>query len=414
MSDIQSRQLNCGTPLIVEKMSGVRSAAICWLLPAGTAHDQILGESTMWAELVMRGAGALNSRAQADAFDKLGASRSTELGTFTLRIAATLLGSNVVETLPLLADMALRPRMDEDAIEPSRDLCLQAIASLKDDPHERSAHLARERHLPPPLNRSDLGTEEGLRVLTRERLMTVYGERMKPGGSLITVAGDVDMEPIEQALNALLEGWNGSTPEPKPTSEAPRGYYHEQEETNQVQIILVHDGPAEPHQDSLLEKVVLNVLSGGMAGRLFTEVREKRGLCYSVSAGYRGDRDFGVVSAYVGTTPDKAQEALTVLLGELRRINTPEGRITPEEFQRALVGMKSGVIFSGESSGARAVSLAADQRKLGRPRSLKEIAQQLDGITLERVNSYLSTRKLGKMTVQTLGPRGLKFEEEGV
>jgi predicted Zn-dependent peptidase len=410
MSDIQSRQLVCGTPLLVEKMSGVNSAAICWMLPAGTAHDQILGESPMWSELILRGGGTLNSRAQADAFDKLGVSRSTDLGTFTLRIAATLLGSNVLASLPLLADMVLRPRMDEDAIEPCRDLCLQAIASLKDDPQERAAYLARERHLPPPLNRTDMGTEDGLRALSRDRLITAYHERVRPVGSLITVAGAVDADPIEELLNVLLEGWNGSTQEPRPTAEAPRGYYHEQEETNQVQIVLMHDAPAEPHQDSILEKVVLNVLSGGMAGRLFSEVREKRGLCYSVNAGYRGDRDYGYVSAYVGTTPDKAQEAVTVLLGELRRITTPEGRVTPEEFHRALVGMKSGVVFSGESSGARAVSLASDQRTLGRPRTLEEITQKLEGVTLDQVNSYLATRRLGKMTVQTLGPRNLKVE----
>lgn len=411
MSDIHSIILECGTPLIVEKMSGVNSAAVCWLLPAGTAHDQILGESPMWSELVLRGSAGLSSREQADAFDRLGVSRSTELGTYTLRIAATLLGSNILHTLPLLADMVLRPRMDEDAIEPCRDLCLQAIASLKDDPQDRAAYLARERHLPPPLNRTDMGTEEGLRALTRERLVSVYKERVRPGGSLITIAGAVDAAPVRDELNRLLEGWTGATPEPKPTSEAPRGVYHEQEETNQVQIIVMHDAPPEPHQDSILEKVVLGVLSGGMAGRLFSEVREKRGLCYSVNAGYRGDRDFGVVSAYVGTTPDKAQSALDVLMGELRRISTPEGRVTPEEFHRAIVGMKSGVVFSGESSGARAVSLASDQRKLGRPRTLEEITQKLDGVTLDQVNSYLATRRLGRMTVQTLGPRRLTVSE---
>jgi predicted Zn-dependent peptidase len=145
-----------------------------------------------------------------------------------------------------------------------------------------------------------------------------------------------------------------------------------------------------------------------MSGRLFSEVREKRGLCYSVSAGYRPDRDYGVVTAYVGTTPERAQESLDVLIAELHRISTPEGRVTEEEFKRAKVGMKSGLVFSGESTGSRAVSLAADQRKLGRPRSLDELAQQVDAVTLDQLNAYLARRAIGAATIQTLGPRDLK------
>ncbi len=397
-------------PLIVERMTGVRSAAITWLLPAGTAMDrpQARGECTMWCELLLRGAGDLDSRRQADAFDRLGISRDTDIGTYTLVLSASLMGTAVNDALPLLADMVLKPRMDDESIEPARDLALQAIASVRDDPQHWAADLARERHFPPPLNRSDLGTEEGIKSLDRPQLIEQWRGRAKPVGSVISVAGAVDAAAIEDRLNTLLANWTGATPEPKMTGEPVRGYHHEKDKSNQVQIIVLHDAPPEPHPDSMLEKIVINVLSGGMAGRLFSEVREKRGLCYSVNAGYRGDKTFGAVSAYVGTTPEKAQESLTVLLAELRRINTPEGRITPQEFQRALVGMKTGVVFSGESTGARAGSLASDQRRLGRPRSLDEITAQLDAITLDQVNAYLGRRSLGTMTIQTLGPKALK------
>jgi len=115
----------------------------------------------------------------------------------------------------------------------------------------------------------------------------------------------------------------------------------------------------------------------------------------------------GAVEAYVGTAPDRAQQSLDVLMQELRRINTPEGAITAEELDRALIGMKSRLIFSGESSSARAGSLAVDQHRLGRPRGLDEIAKEIDTVTLDRVNGYLAKRKLGMVTVQTLGPAAL-------
>jgi predicted Zn-dependent peptidase len=156
-----------------------------------------------------------------------------------------------------------------------------------------------------------------------------------------------------------------------------------------------------------MEKIVVQVLSGGMAGRLFSEVREKRGLCYAVSAGYRGEREFGTVTAYVGTTPERADEALRVLRAELDRINSPEGRITQDEFERAVIGMKSSLIFSGESTSARAAALATDQRRLGHPRTLEDVARQIDDVTLDRVHAYLARRGLGRMTIQTLGPKAL-------
>jgi predicted Zn-dependent peptidase len=126
-----------------------------------------------------------------------------------------------------------------------------------------------------------------------------------------------------------------------------------------------------------------------------------------VSASYTGNRDFGRALAYVGTTPERAQESLDVLLAELRRINTPEGKVTREEFDRAVTGFKSSLVFSGESTAARASALARDQFRLGRPRSLEELAAAIDAVTLEQVNDYLSTRSLGTLTVQTLGPAPL-------
>jgi predicted Zn-dependent peptidase len=411
MSVMTRRVLGCGMPLVIEHIEGVRSAAACWLVPGGSAMDpeDRLGRSTMWQELLMRGAGGRDSRQQADAVDRLGIGRSVEVGTYYMRVGATMLGARAAEGLVLLADMVLKPAMLEADAGPARDLALQAIASLKDDPQERAMIAARRRHLPDPVNRSGLGTPEGLMSLTAESLAREWKQTASPGGSILAMAGALDADEIESTLNRLLAGWSGSTTLPEKGPVPPRGYEHEEDDTNQVQIIVCHDAPTELVEDSMLEKVVVSVLSGGMSGRLFSEVREKRGLCYSVSAGYRGDRDYGSVTAYVGTTPERAQESLEVLLGELNRINSPGAadRVTDAEFQRAVAGMKSRLVFSGESTAARASALAADMHVYGRPRSLAEIAQKIDAVTLDQVNAYLARRKLGVLTVQTLGPKAL-------
>jgi len=313
----------------------------------------------------------------------------------------------LIEALPLIVDMVRKPRFDADSVEPVRDLALQALDSLKDDPQERASLAARQRHYAVPLNRSSLGTAEGLAAITRDELVSHWVTRAVPVGSILAVAGAVEPDALAAELNRLLKGWMGAAAEfargPAPT----RGYAHETDQTNQVQILLMHDAPPESDPMSVLEKVILSVLSGGMSGRLFSEVREKRGLCYSVSASYAAGKDFGAVAGYVGTTPERAQESLTVMLAELARINTPAGAVERDEFDRAVIGMKSRLVFSGESTAGRAASLAYDQHRLGRPRSLEEIARQIDAVTLDAVNAYVKTRKPGVMTIQTLGPAAL-------
>ncbi len=399
-----------GLRVVVEPIAGVRSAAVTWLVPGGAAFDPAdrLGRAAMWSELLLRGAGDLDSRAQADAFDRLGAHRSADAGALFIRLSLTCLGTRLGEALPLLTDMVLRPRMDEASIEPARELALAAIEALRDDPMERAMIAARARHLPAPLGRSTLGTPGGIAALTREELVMGWKQVALAGGSILAVAGAVDPESIRRSVDRLLGSWAGRVEEPRVEVEAPGGYAHEPDQTSQVQIIVMHEAPPEPHADSLPEKVALSVLSGTMSGRLFTEVRERRGLCYSVHARYSGDRDFGLVSANVGTTPDRAQQALDVLVGELRRINTPAGAVTPDEFRRAVVGMKSRLVFSGESTAARSSMMAADVYRLGRARTLDEIVDAVAAVTLDQVNAYLARRRLGRVTIQTLGPTALK------
>lgn len=409
MDQITTRTLGCGLVLIVERMEGVRSAAISWAIPAGAARDpdDRQGLAAMWHELILRGAGDLDSRAHADALDRIGATRGCDVGMHYLRLSLTLLAERVMEAMPLVVDMVRRPRFDAAAIEPVRDLCLQSLASLADEPQQRAALAARSRHHPTPLGRSGMGTEAGLRAIAREDVVSGWSARAVPAGSVLAVAGPVDADALAARLDALLAGWAGDAP---PIVRGPvpaRGYGHEPDESNQVQILVLADAPAEAHADAPRERAVAAVLSGGMSGRLFTEVREKRALCYSVSAAYSTEKDGGTLSAYVGTTPERAQESLDVLWAEMERLRTPGGAITEDELARAAVGMKSRLIFSGESTGARAAALTGDYVRLGRARPLSELTAQIDGLSAADLNQYLSRRVRGPVTIQTLGPTAL-------
>jgi predicted Zn-dependent peptidase len=402
-----------GLRVLSERLPGIKSVGLTWLLPMGTAREprDRLGIASIWADLLLRGAGTLNSRQQADAFDTLGFSRNATVETFTLSVRATGLGARLPEALPLIVDMVRKPRFDEEHLAPVKDLALQALASLNDDPQERVMLALRAAHAPEPINRSTYGTRAGIGAITRDELVEGWANAAVPDGSILAVAGDVDHDDLVRRLTDLTAGWTGSAMPVTWSGSGPRGVHHEEDDTDQTHIALAYDAPPETEDHAWLERVATSVLSGGMASRLFTEVREKRSLVYSVFASYGAEAQYGRTVSYAGTTPQRAQETLDVLLNELQRIRSAQGLPTAEEFHRAIVGLKSRLVFSGESSSARASAIAHDQRKLGRARSLAELADRYDTITLDALNAYLKDRPLGKLTVASIGQLALAMPE---
>lgn len=407
MNQIHHEQLDHGLHLVVEPMAGVKSLAMTMLLPGGAAVEPAnqLGISTVLSEMLERGAGGLSAREHSDALDQLGVHRSTDNSIYHQTLRATMLSDKAPLAMPLLLDMILRSNLEEESFEPSRDLCLQALASLRDEPQQQIGELIRQQHQPAPYGRSTYGNEATLKSMTLEDVRDFAGHTLVPDGAILSMAGDIDISRAKALIEPLIENWQGTAPAYPDPMPAVRGYHHENSCSAQVHIALAMDAPPEKSEDSLTQKIAVSVLSGGMSGRLFTEVREKRGLCYAVYARYAGQRDRGVITGYAGTVPQRAQATLDVFVAELKRLS--EG-VEESEFQRAVVGMKSQLVMQGESSAARASAVASDVFLIGRPRSLDERSEAVDKMTLDRLNDYVKANVLDQMTLVTLGPEPLR------
>jgi len=379
------------------------------MTPAGVVAESAdaLGEATMLAEMVCRGAGDLDARAHSDALDQLGVQRGTSVETSHLRLGATMIGAKLAEAMPLLTDMIRRPLLDDDAVEPSRDLALQTLDALEDEPQQKVFLDLRDRHFPEPFGRSPLGRREHLETIELAQIRDYWQRAVTPGGSILGFAGQFDWEQLKDMVGRLLGDWAGDSPDRRPGDRAVGGYAHQQADTVQVHIGLAYDAVPEPDPRSILQHAAAAVLSGGMSGRLFTEVRERHGLCYAVSASYGSNKHLGAMLSYAGTTAPRAQQTFDILTAELRRLS--QG-VEADEFQRAIIGMKSSLVMQGESTAARANAVAIDQYIYGRPRTLDERIEQVDAVTLDQLNTFVRDFPPGEMTVVTIGPEALKVD----
>ena len=400
-------------PLLVEEMAGVRTAAISWLVPAGNATDPEGeagdGWSSLLAELAQRGAGDRDSRAFSDALDRAGVQRAVTPAAVHIVASGTTLGSLIDQALPLFADLIVRPHLPADALDAVRSLAIQSLESLQDDPQHRVSLRLRERHLPPPFNRSGYGNKTAFERADIEALRADWMSRVRPVGSILSIAGAVDADALASTLDRLLKGWHGTATDVRATGSALGGALHEEDESNQTHIAVGLDAPSERESESLLCRMATNILGAETSSRLFTEVREKRGLCYSVNAGYAGGRDRGMVALYAGSTPERAQETLDTMMAELERF---EHGVDAGEFRRAVIGMKSRLVMQGESTAARAAALGSDWYRLGRCRSLGELSAEVDAVTLDGLNDWIAHSMggswRGQMTVCTVGKSALR------
>ncbi len=395
-----------GLTVVAERIPGVRSAAMTFLVPAGAASDPVgeAGAATVLSDWILRGAGGKDSRQLTDALDDLGVQRSASADNVFLRFSASMLGKNLLAVLPLYGDIVREPALPEEGFEAALDLALQQLDSIEDEPSHKLSLLLRERHFPFPFNRPSSGKREDLEALTAEKLRADFRARVSPRGAILAIAGMFNWDDLRKAVEEAFGGWEARDAV-KLAEKAPlRGLVHVKQETNQSQIGLAWDTIPDNHPDSILQQAAMNVLSGGMGARLFTEIREKQGLCYSVQAGYTSLKQVGAVFGYAGTAPDRAQRTLDSFIVELKRM---AAGVTKEELDRAIIGMKSRVIMQGDSSGARAGSLAYDFYHRGRTRTLEEMRAVIESVTLEKVNGFLAGRPVGELTVVTIGPSEL-------
>lgn len=409
MTKLDQYKLSNGLTILAEPMHEVESVAFDFLIPAGAAlmPAGFCGAANVISDWIFRGAGNKNNRQLGDALDSLGLHRDTSVSSSHIAIGAALESDNLLPTLLLYSDIILHPALSQDQFVPARQLALDEVLALKDDPRQEVMLKLREQFYPPPFNRSTIGTTEDLNALDAATAAALVQKYFDVSKTILAVAGKYNFHALCSHIEKLF-----SSAVPKPAAPVSigtkgAGYTHTNTDSAQVHIGLCTQTVPPSDKDYYNARVAVSVLSGGMSARLFTEVREKRGLCYAIGAKYHCHKQNAGIMCYAGTTPDKGQETLDVIINEFNRLSAD---ISDEEIQRAQAGLKSALILQSESSSSRATGIGSDYYMLGRVRSLDEIKAAIEATSAKSVLDFLRNNPFKDFTIVTIGPKQLNIK----
>lgn len=393
--------------ILGEPMADIESASFYFLLPAGSAYlpDGCCGAGEVIADWLLRGAGNRNSRQLIETLDGLGIHHNTAVSAEHLSLSASLEAANVTAALDLCADILTAPLLADDQFELSRQLALHQLAGLDDDPQQKVRLLTSEQYFPSPYNRPAEGKQVELEALTSDLCRRIIRSQFDWSKCIFSIAGKYDFQAVCSSLEKRFAGLKGTGVQSP--AEGPRGqrYTHVANEGAQVHIGLMTPVPTAQDKRYYDIMAAVSVLSGSMSSRLFTEVREKRGLCYAVGARYKSLKNVAAISGYAGTTPEQAQETLDVTIEQFRQLRNG---ISDSEMHRAKIGLKSSLIMQCESSATRAAGIAADYAHLSRVRTMQEIRDGIEAVSVRSVLAFLNENPFEDFTVATIGPKPIQ------
>lgn len=411
MTDQQFESLTLpnGLRIIVQTMTGVQSAALTLMSPAGASRDQQgkFGTAAILAEMLPRGAGDLSTRELSSVMDNLGLQRSVGAGVGYVTLSAATTADRLTEALPFLADMMLKPHLADDQFEPSRELAAQSLMAIEDDPRQKLGGLLRQCSYPAPLGNPPDGELEHLPNVTAEDIRRHHSDYMQPSVSVLGFAGNVTMDQLQPVVEEFFGDWSNKDVPAIETGGIKSSPLHIEHDSAQTNIGLAWDSVPYPHDRYFEAWATISLLSGGMSSRLFTEVREKRGLCYAINASINTQKDEARVFGYAGTTNERAQETLDVMVAEIGRLS--EG-ITEEELNRCKARAKSGLIMQQESTMSRSSSLARDMLFMDRIVELEEVRSKIDALTVQQVTDFAVEYAPKSMALVTIGPEALNSD----
>jgi predicted Zn-dependent peptidase len=398
-----------GLRVITETMPSVRSVSIgCWV-DTGTRDEDELehGASHFLEHLLFKGSETLSARDVSEQFDAMGA----ESNAFTSKEATCywtrLLDTDVADGFDILSEIIQRPAFRATEIDSERHVVIEEINMNEDDPSDVAfENFTTAAFVGHPLEKPVLGTRDSILGMTRDDVMGYWDRRYGSGSMVVAAVGNLEHKEIVDVVEERFGGWTGdSVDHDFEVVNPPPRVVLTRRDTEQAHILVGGKGLQRDDDRRWAYQVLNHVMGSGMSSRLFREVREERGLAYSVYTFRLAYADAGAWGVYVGTTPSQTDTTLQVINHELDKVM--EDGITDAEMERAKGSMRGGLALSLEDSNSRMVRLGRDELA-GMPHlSTDERLEKLEAVTKEEVQKVAQELYRGDRLVGAVGP----FEE---
>ena len=403
----RSTRLDSGVRVVTEPVPGVRSVALGFWIATGSVveRDEEAGISHLLEHMLFRGTERYGSEEIDQIFDAMGAEINAGTDKEATSLYTRVLDRHLERAFDVMGDMIWHPRFGE--LEAEREVVLEEIAMYEDDPQDRVFDvLGKAVFGSHPLGRPVIGTPQVIAAATREQLTAFHAARYRPESVVIAAAGSLDHDMLVEMARASDAQRPDGEAAPDGRAGAPARFERSveflQKDTEQYHVCLGGPGISRHDERRFALRVLEGVLGGTSSSRLFQEIRERRGLAYTVFCFSNLYAHTGEVGIYVGTRPENLGEAIEVLARELARsVRDPASE---EELLRSRENLKGRVVLAMESTGARMSRLGTSIMNELPILSVDETIERIDAVQLEDV---------AKLAGELFAPAGLSVAGVG-
>jgi predicted Zn-dependent peptidase len=401
---VELTKLPNGLTVASDRMEQVETVSVGVWVQVGTRYEaaEVNGVSHVLEHMAFKGTRRRDARAIAEEIEAVGG----HLNAYTAREGTTYFAKVMKEdiglALDIIADILQNSVFDPDELEREREVIVQEIGQARDTPDDIVFDYFQETAFPDqPLGRPVLGTEEKVMGLKRDSVIEHMARHYHAERMILAAAGKLEHAALVEGAGKLFAGLPRGAAPPPPPARYRGGEYRGDEDHEQVHLVLGVPGLALGHADQFAMAALSTVLGGGMSSRLFQEVREKRGLVYSIYSFHAGFADSGLFGIYAGTGEKNLRELTPLVFDEIAGVAKS---VAPEELARAKAQLKADVLMSLESTSARAEQIARQLTIYGRILPPAEVTALIDAVDQAALARCAALLLKGPLTVTTLGP----------
>lgn len=404
---VEVSRLSNGLTVATETLPSIESVALGVWVKSGARNerDDEHGMAHLLEHMAFKGTSRRSAFEIASEIENVGGEINAATSVETTSYYARVLTDDVPLAVDMLADILTDSKFDPAELEREQHVILQEIGAAHDTPDDIVFDKFTEtayRHQ--TIGRSILGTPETVQSFTSAQIHDFINRQYGAERMVVVAAGDIKhdafVREVEKRLGSFRSKSDGLVPN---YAQYIGGDFRENRDLMDAQIILGFEGRAYHVRDFYASQVLSMILGGGMSSRLFQEVREKRGLCYSVYAFHWGFSDTGIFGVHSATGQSDISKLIPVIVDELQKAG--EG-ISQDELERARAQYRAGLIMSGESASSRASQIARQLLLFGRPIAKEELMERLSALTVERLRDLSSRLFSTTPTIAAVGPIG--------